>query len=144
VKMGFDDDYSAVTLMIPGGRIRPNTQAIVAMEDRETSDIATLARCIGGFDLGFLGVNGIDAEAGFTTHDNAEARNKTDILQSCRRKVILGDSSKVGLTLEYKFACFDDDVTLVVDNDQSNDLLQRVLQAHPDKVLLADVPVVHS
>ncbi len=137
VKMGFDDDFSAVSLLIPGGQIRPNTQAIVPCGGKDPHDLVTLALSLGGFDLGIIGVNGIDAEKGFTTHHNAEKWNKEDILAIARRRVVLGDSAKVGLVLEHKFADFGDDLTLVVDDDDTNESLKSMVRQFAQKVILA-------
>jgi DeoR family transcriptional regulator of aga operon len=135
VRMGFDDDYSAVTLLVPGGRIRPNTQAIVPLAARHT-DLRALAEEVGGFDIGFVGVNGIDAAVGFTTHANAERHNKEDVLTISRERFIVGDSSKVGIVLEERFATFDDDIHLVIDNDCAHEHLQEILARYQEKVIL--------
>lgn len=137
VRMGFDDDFSAVTLLVPGGRIRPNTQAIVPLGRREQSDLRTIADEVGGFDIGFVGVNGIDTEGGFTTHANAERWNKADILAACERRFIVGDSSKVGIVLEERFASFADDVRLVIDDDPEHLGLADLKSQFPDKLILA-------
>jgi DeoR/GlpR family transcriptional regulator of sugar metabolism len=137
VKMGFDDDFSAVRLFIPGGQIRPNTQAIVPAYDKRSRQIIKLAENLEGFDIGFLGVNGVDAHLGFTTHGNAEAENKKDIIEVSNTSVIVGDSSKIGVTLECKFADFEDDICFVVDDDQTNESLQCIVKTYANKIMLA-------
>ncbi|MGE3279573.1 MAG: hypothetical protein AB7H90_05305 [Alphaproteobacteria bacterium] len=137
VRMGFDDDFSAVRLLIPGGQVRPGTQAIVAASEAESDEIVNLGRTLKGFDIGFVGVNGIDINQGFTTHTNAELQNKTDIINICRRNIIVGDSSKIGIVLEQRFAGFEDQIMLVVDSDPDNFDLRDILHAHPKKVVLA-------
>ena len=137
VRMGFDDEFSAVRLYVPGGQVRPNTQAIVSAFNDEPRQIVSLGRLVGGFDIGFVGVNGIDAYAGFTTHTNAEVTNKFDIMAVCYRTVIVGDSSKVGIVLDQRFGGFDDDVTLIIDDNPENERLQRLIVEHCDKILRA-------
>ena len=137
VSMGFDDEFSAVRLYIPGGQIRPSTQAIVAIEDGPKNPIIELGEQLGRFDLGVIGVNGVDVIAGFTTHENAEAANKRAILHASKSCIIVGDSSKIGLVLESKFADFSDPVRFVVDEEPNNEKLRDIIALHRDKILLA-------
>lgn len=137
VKMGFDDDFSAVQLFIPGGRVRPNTQAIVADKNGLARQIPTLSNLVGGFDLCFVGVNGVDEQAGFTTHGSAEAANKIEMLSAARERFIVGDSSKVGIALEHKIARLNSDVTFVVDNDPQNVALQEIIAKGTQRMLFA-------
>lgn len=135
VRMGFDDDFSAVRLFVPGGQVRPGTQAIIALPGQVTTQVAQLSQAVGGFDLAIVGVNGIHRDAGFTTHENPEATNKRDMIGAARRTLILGDSSKVGIALECPFATFDDDVLFVVDDDPDNPHLVEIVKLHPDRIL---------
>lgn len=138
VKMGFDDDFSAVRLFIPGGQIRPCTQAIVPLErGQNTRQILELAEHVGGFDMALVGVNGVHADGGFTTHDPSEAGSKAAILAAASTRAIVGDSTKIGLQLECKFAGFEDELTLVVDDDPESEPLQALLERHCAKILLA-------
>jgi DeoR/GlpR family transcriptional regulator of sugar metabolism len=137
VAMGFDDEFSAVRLYIPGGQIRPSTQAIVAVEGANQSPVLQLCEQLGQFDLGIVGVNGVDLSGGFTTHENAEAANKAAILASSKSSIIVGDSSKIGLVLERKFADFTDSVRFVVDDEPTNQKLGEIVALHRDKILLA-------
>jgi len=136
VKMGFDDAFSAVELFVPGGQVRPGTQAIVAA-GADSHQILRLADHIGGFDIGLVGVNGVDLEGGFTTHSNAELTNKQDIMRSSKTRYLLGDSSKIGIVLEERFADFSDDVRYVVDNDPDNERLRVLLACQKNKIILA-------
>jgi DeoR family transcriptional regulator, aga operon transcriptional repressor len=47
-------------------------------------------------DVALLGVDGIDAEAGCTTHDDTEARTNAALLRQAKRVIVLADSSKLG------------------------------------------------
>jgi DeoR/GlpR family transcriptional regulator of sugar metabolism len=137
VKMGFDDDFSAVRLFIPGGRIRPSTQAVVPELSEMADQIRLLSDKLGGFDLAFVGVNGIDTDHGFTTQDNAEARNKQDILASAQNTVIVADSSKVGLRLDICFADFSNEhLSLLVNDDPDNVHLRGLIERHHDRVIV--------
>jgi len=72
-----------------------------------------------------------------TTHDNAEALNKLDLAAVSRQRVIVGDSSKIGIVLECKVADFDDDIKFVLDDDASSRRLCEVLGTRASKVVLA-------
>lgn len=137
VSMGFDDDFSAVRLFVPGGRVRPNTQAVVPTHSGGLSDLERLTECIGKFDLGIIGVNGIDAEAGLTTHDNAEAANKTEILRLATSRIAVGDSSKIGIILENVITDFDDPLKLVLDDNENSRSLRESVGSRGVQILLA-------
>jgi len=49
-------------------------------------------------DIAFIGVNGLSAEAGGTTHDEAEAAVNRLMAERAARAVIVADASKIGRT----------------------------------------------
>jgi DeoR family transcriptional regulator of aga operon len=53
---------------------------------------------LGGYhlDVALLGVDGIEATAGCTTHDDIEARTNAVLLKQSRRAVVLADGTKLG------------------------------------------------
>lgn len=136
VRMGFDDHFSAVRLIVPGGIVRPATQAITPAADSDLS-LKGIAYQYGGFDIAMLGVNGVTRAGGFTTEDNAEVRNKLELLAASDRTFIVSDSSKVGICLSRSFASFDDDVVYIVNDDQDNDELMELCNHYGPKVVLA-------
>ena len=135
-EMGFDDDFSAIQLFIPGGQVRPSTQAIIPTFTGEQRQILALGEFVGQFDICFVGVNGVDAVTGFTTHDKGEAANKLDILNVSKTRFVVGDSSKVGIVLACKFSDFDSAVTYIVNEDKTNVELQNIIASHPQNVIL--------
>jgi DeoR family transcriptional regulator, aga operon transcriptional repressor len=52
----------------------------------------------------YIGVDGIDLEAGFTTHDAVEARTNAVLLKQAERVVVVADSSKIGRVLPGQIA----------------------------------------
>jgi DeoR/GlpR family transcriptional regulator of sugar metabolism len=137
VRMGFDDDFSAVRLYVPGGQVRPNTQAIIPTDRASVGQIRSLADHLGGFDLAIIGTNGVDVVAGLTTNSNAEAQNKMNLAQASHRRIVVADSSKIGIVLDHKIADFDDDLQLVLDDDPASRELQSELGARGLKLVLA-------
>lgn len=49
-------------------------------------------------DVVFLGVDGISADAGLTTHHEIEAHTDLALIERARRSVVVADSSKIGRT----------------------------------------------
>jgi DeoR family transcriptional regulator of aga operon len=47
-------------------------------------------------DVAFLGVDGISAEGGLTTHHEVEAHTNFSLLKRARRAIVVADGSKVG------------------------------------------------
>jgi DeoR family fructose operon transcriptional repressor len=96
-----------------GGRVRGNTMACV--------DQTALDGLEGLFaDVVLVGTNGISAERGLTTPDQAEAKVKNAMLKSARRKVVLVDHTKFG---QDHFASFGDvkEVDVVITDSEITD-----------------------
>ncbi|MCW3158957.1 DeoR/GlpR family DNA-binding transcription regulator [Micropruina sonneratiae] len=91
-----------------GGRVRGLTQATVG---GETVEALGRLRC----DVAFLGTNGLTAEHGFSTPDPDEAAVKRAMVHGSRRRVVLADSSKIGVTLLVSFAALNEIHVLVTD-----------------------------
>ena len=72
-----------------GGRIRPETEAIVGAESLEQIESYN-------FSIGFFGTNGITLENGFTTPDLIEGSVKEAAMRKSLRAVVLADPSKFG------------------------------------------------
>ena len=72
---------------IIGGRIRPLTEAVIG-----TSAIKSLSDL--NFTKAFMGTNGIDLNAGFTTPDIDEARIKETAIQNSYMTFVLADHTK--------------------------------------------------
>lgn len=80
-----------------GGRIKPVTEAIVGGE---------AIRTIKGFNFtkAFMGANGIDIEAGFTTPDIEEGLVKEEVIRKSYMAFVLADSSKFGQVFPITFS----------------------------------------
>lgn len=120
---GFDEHSCPFLLYLVGGYVRPNTRAIARFDENEAGSFLSTLRHLGGADLGFVGVNGVDFSAGLTTHENAEVKNKQDIISSSKNALILGDSSKIGVVAGRKFSDFGDDVEVYVDKSAASEKL---------------------
>jgi DeoR family transcriptional regulator of aga operon len=82
--------------------VRPNIKLIVTgglarSQSHELSGPIAEASLVGlNLDLAFIGVDGIDARAGCTTHEEVEAHTNSVMLAHSKRVVIVADSSKIG------------------------------------------------
>ncbi|HEY1700519.1 MAG TPA: DeoR/GlpR family DNA-binding transcription regulator [Trebonia sp.] len=81
---------------------RPNLKLIVTggmarSQSYELSGPIAEASLVGlNLDVAFIGVDGIDAKAGCTTHEEVEAHTNSVMIQHSRRVVLVADSSKIG------------------------------------------------
>ena len=80
---------SAIDLVVTGGSVRPESYELVGpIADRALSGV--------NLDLVFLGVDGIEATGGISTHDEVEAQTDHCLMRTAARVVVLADASKVG------------------------------------------------
>ncbi len=79
----------AVTLVVCGGTARPESHELVG-------PLAEQALAQLNVDIAFVGVDGITATAGLTTHHEVEAATNRAMIRSAQRTVVVTDSSKVG------------------------------------------------
>lgn len=98
-----------VTVLMPGGRVRPLTLAQVDVWTQRT--LAELH-----VDVAFIAANGMSAEHGLTTPDVAEAEVKRAMIHAGARVVLLADSSKVGQRHFVRFGEMDQVDVLVTDD----------------------------
>lgn len=78
-----------IRVMVTGGNVRPGELSLVG-------DLAERAFEALHCDTVFLGVGGVDADAGLTEFNLDDTRVKRAALESARRCVVLADASKLG------------------------------------------------
>jgi len=78
-----------LSLIVTGGMARSASFELVGPVAEQT---------LSGYhlDIALLGVDGIEAAAGCTTHDDTEARTNAVLLRQSKRAVVLADSTKLG------------------------------------------------
>jgi DeoR family transcriptional regulator of aga operon len=82
--------------------VRPNIKLIVTgglarSQSYELSGPIAEASLTGlNLDVAFIGVDGIDAKAGCTTHEEVEAHTNAVMIRHANRVVLVADSSKIG------------------------------------------------
>ncbi|MDQ2751188.1 MAG: DeoR/GlpR family DNA-binding transcription regulator [Pseudonocardiales bacterium] len=83
------DTASQVSVILTGGVRTPSSALVGPVADRTIASMHV--------DLLFLGVHGMDARAGFTTPNLAEATTNRAFVESARQVIVLADSSKWGV-----------------------------------------------
>jgi DeoR family transcriptional regulator, aga operon transcriptional repressor len=77
----------------------------------------------------FLGVDGIDATGGISTHDEVEAQTDHCLMQTAERVVVLADMSKVGNRAFTRIAPIEEVAMLITDSAASPADLDRLRTA---------------
>ncbi|WP_328455341.1 DeoR/GlpR family DNA-binding transcription regulator [Streptomyces sp. NBC_00386] len=121
----------AATVVLTGGVRTPSDSLVGPVADQA---IAALH-----FDVLFLGVHGISAEAGLSTPNLAEAETNRRLVQSARRVVVVADHTKWGTVGLSSFATLDQVDTLVTDSGmpaaaraEISDHLRLVVAGEPE------------
>lgn len=99
-------DQPNVTLMIPGGRVRPHERSLVGAVTLSTFDNLV-------FDTAILTTGGVDVVHGITEYEYDDAETKRAALRSARRSIIVADSTKLG-AVAFARLCPVDDIDVVV------------------------------
>ena len=117
------------TLILTGGSVKQHTLALVGPLAEQTITRIHV-------DLAFLGMNGIDAEAGCTTPTLEEAATKRAMIRSARRTIVLVDHDKLGQVSLVQVAGPAEIARIVTDEAADSECVRR-LQAAGFEVALA-------
>ena len=126
---------SLVKLYVPGGQIRPLTNAIIPFGNDDIA-LHNITKEIGEFDVAIMGINGVDLTAGLTTACKDEALRKINVLKVSKTKIFVCDASKCGIPLENTVTGFEKDVKIVINEDKSNLEWEKIVQSHPENVII--------
>jgi DeoR family transcriptional regulator of aga operon len=110
---------SNLKLLVPGGVARPESYELVG-------PIAEATLVGLNLDLVFLGVDGIAAESGCTTHHEVEAFTNRALMQRAQRVVVVADSSKLGKIAFARICAIDEIDSLITDSDASPVAIARL------------------
>ena len=118
--LGYDQFSSPISLYIPGGRVRPNTKAIVGIDSED--EIKRITDSIGKFDIAFIGANGAKEGEGIFTHANEEAVTKCAAKNCAKLVYYCFDDSKCGIVLGGKLADFgEENVKCIINENKENE-----------------------
>ncbi|TWE07938.1 DeoR/GlpR family DNA-binding transcription regulator [Rudaeicoccus suwonensis] len=118
---------SNVSLHLLGGYVRARTQTAVG--DWATAALGELYA-----DLAILGTNGLSVEHGLTTPDQREASVKRAIMTASRRRVVLVDSTKIGVDHFTRFATLEQIDTVVTDSAAAAKTCNAITAAGPEVI----------
>lgn len=110
-------DLDIKTFVI-GGELKRSTQALVGYNARESMMNYRV-------DLAFLGMNGIDLDAGYTTPDPEEALVKKTAIELAQTSYVLADASKIGKRTFSRVATLDA-AQLITSIDASMSSIQTI------------------
>ncbi|MGA9747551.1 MAG: DeoR/GlpR family DNA-binding transcription regulator [Nocardioides sp.] len=88
-------------------------------------------------DMVFLGVHGMDEQAGFTTPNLLEAETNRAMIASGRKLVVLADSTKWGLVGLSSMAALSEASSVITDSTLSA-RARRAIGEHVDELILVD------
>ncbi|MCM3279805.1 DeoR/GlpR family DNA-binding transcription regulator [Exiguobacterium sp. MER 193] len=110
-------DLDIKTFVI-GGELKRSTQALVGYNARESMMNYRV-------DLAFVGMNGIDLEAGYTTPDPEEALVKKTAIELAQTSFVLADASKIGKRTFSRVATLDA-AQLITSSSESMSSIQTI------------------
>jgi DeoR family transcriptional regulator, aga operon transcriptional repressor len=115
--------------MVCGGVARPQSYELVGAIASQTLSQFTP-------DICFLGATGLDAVAGITTYDEAEAAINRVMVQQAKRTVVVIDSSKLG-TVGFSRICHVQEVSAVLTDSDADPRTVTTLRDAGVEVILA-------
>ncbi len=111
-----------IGLVVCGGTARPESHELVGPLAEQT-----LARL--NVDIAFVGVDGITAAAGLTTHHEVEAATNRAMIHTAARVVVVTDGSKVGRRAFAEIAAVDEIHDLITDDTADPEECRRMRDA---------------
>ena len=101
-------------IVVPGGVARPESYELVGpIAEAGLEDL--------NLDLAFVGVDGISATAGCTTHHEVEAYTNRALISRATRVVVVADSSKLGRVAFARICSLADVDELITDTSANSD-----------------------
>jgi len=101
--------HKHATLVVIGGNARSESYELIGpIAEKTLADYHT--------DITFLGVDGISAEHGCTTHDHLEAATDRAFVRSSSEIVVVADNSKIGKVTFAKICPINDVHRLITDS----------------------------
>lgn len=118
-----------IKIVVCGGVARPQSYELVGAMASET-----LSQLVP--DICFLGAKGLDAVAGITTSDEAEAAINRVMVTQAKRTVVVVDATKLG-HVAFSRICLVSEVTTVLTDQSADPLVVEALRGTGVEVVLA-------
>jgi DeoR family transcriptional regulator of aga operon len=121
-----------IELVVCGGSVRSESYELVG-------PLAEMTLANINIGVAIVGVDGVDATAGFTTHHEVEAHTNRALLRSAERVIVVADSSKIGKRGFAKITDISSAADLVTDSGISRKDAEEIERLGPT-VHVVDVP----
>lgn len=131
MEMGMRDNDQRLKIYMIGGRVRLSSWAIVDDDSIGVNvfdGFNSILKAFGGADIAFIGTSGISREGGFTVKQVTELSTKKSILENAKRKIIIADPSKFGVSLGQSFLNFDENIEIITTKQGD----RRILKEYED------------
>lgn len=136
-ELGLEDNNNYLKVYITGGRVRPNSLAVVTDEDfletNGVTDFELFLKGMGGADISFVGANGIFDNKGFAVHNEYEIKAKQELLKNSIRRVIVVDPSKFFIKEDRMFASFEDKFSILTYKEDHEEEIKYISELIIDK-----------
>ncbi len=100
-----------IKTIIVGGEVKDSTKAIIGVEAIQSIEHYRFDKC-------FIGTNGVDLSAGYTTPESNEALLKRKVISLSQEKYIMADTSKFDITSNICFSNLED--CKIITNDKTD------------------------
>ena len=119
IALALEPAIPRVSVVVIGGTLRPLQHSLV---DPHATDALSSIHA----DVGLIGCNGVDAEAGVTNLNLAEAQVKRAMVRASARRILLADASKLGGRHLGTIGSVEDFDVLVTGGDPADELLDPI------------------
>lgn len=116
-------------VLMTGGRLRlPSLELVGPLAERSFASVSVA--------FAMLGADGVSADGGVATHDEAEARTNHAMIAGARRTVVVADGSKIGRTAPVRIATAGEIDLLVTDRSADPAEVRRLRSAGASVVIV--------
>lgn len=122
-------DAPGVTIVMPGGQVRPDTASLI-----KPADLGLLERI--NIQKGFFGAHGVTVSDGFTDVSLEEAEFKRMLIAECREVIVVLDSTKWGKVGLSSFAQLKDVQLAVTDDRAPREVINEVRKLGTEVILV--------
>lgn len=122
VAVELEGAYPSVTVVVTGGTLRPSQHSLV---DPMADAVLTRIRA----DIAFIGCNGVSLEAGISNMNFPEGEVKRRLLAASARRVLLADSTKIGVVRSSRIGPLSDVDLLITGQEVELDQLDLLKEA---------------
>lgn len=106
-------------VVVPGGVARPQSYELVGLWSEQALRVLTITVAV-------IGVDGVHAAGGLTTHDEIEARTNAALMARAGSVIVVADASKLGRVHSGRIAALDQVDEVITDSDADPEEVERL------------------